>query len=70
MDKNWLVAVVVDVVAVIAVVAVAAVVVLFLLRVIHLTESGWLNEHDRKSWTWPKNLQQRTITFELHQKYN
>ena len=38
-------------------------------RVIHLTKSRWPNEYDRNLWTWPKNWQQHTLTFEHDQKY-
>ena len=47
--------------------------ILFLIcmsRVIHLTESRWLNEFDRNWWTWPKNWQRWRLTFEHDQKYN
>ena len=39
------------------------------MRVIHLTESRWPNEYDRNQWTWRKNWQGRTLTFEHDQKY-
>ena len=39
-------------------------------RAIHLTKSRWPNEYDQNCWTWPKNWQQQTLTFEHDRKYN
>ena len=35
-----------------------------------MTDSRWLNEYDRKFWTWLKNLHWQTLTFKLDWKYN
>ena len=42
--------------------------VMFSVRNVHMTNSRWPNEYDRKFWTWPKNLHWWMLTLEHDQK--